>query len=355
MTQKDPAIKYGEALRNALDQGRSRGASQRALAKHAWCDPATVSRYFSGELTAGKAFLEALVSYLAALGAPLSDDQLSPLHQKRREAELYSGQSAARIAYWVEEVELLRQALKAGSAAEVVLLEQLMEAETELDILVGDLAAALQRARVAELHYAALEVKTGARNKQLEHAKRLVQQLETELHISQETLRTLRLENAKLRKLIAELLKVKEIVVEDVEVYRLRRQPGIATYFLDPWRAKNSLEYRKVDSALQGLQREFKAACEYYGVEKPSWDWRKSGQKIGDLTGDGRWSIVGRNVAHLCTIGNELYGQQEARHGEGNNIPPMTPTIETVNSFVTGTDTVLAQIGYLRLVSIRRS
>ncbi|MFG2291016.1 hypothetical protein ACGFOU_33700 [Streptomyces sp. NPDC048595] len=347
------AIDYGEALRHALEQGRGHGASQRQLAAKAHKDPSVVSRYLGGELTAPKEFVTSLVSYLETCGVHLSDAELESLHERRRTAEKNSGQNAARIAYWKERVALMQRALADETTARQSLSALLNESETELDILLGDLASSLKRAQQAEAARDELRELTAQQRKQLEHAQRYTRQLESELAGAQAAVRHLQHEVSVLRAQVRRLLEGAKEDVKEVRVPMLKRESGIMIYITDPWNAKKSPLYQAVDAALQELRTEFEAACEQCGV-KNELDRSKAGRELAKATGDARWVTVGDNVDHLYTVGLQLYGSQEARHGEGWNVPPMTPTAMTSDSFVVGAATVRKQIKALRQGAVGR-
>ncbi|MEU4038711.1 hypothetical protein [Streptomyces collinus] len=348
------ATAYGEALRAALEQGRGHGASQRQLAAKAKRDPSVVSRYLKGELTAPKEFVTSLVSYLETCGVHLSEAELESLHELRRTAEKSSGQNAARIAYWTEQVVFLQRALADETTAHQSVSDLLHEAETELDILLGDLASTLKRAQQAEATRDELRELTTQQRKQMEHAQRYTRQLESELADAQAAVRQLRQEVSVLRAQARRLLEgPKEDIIKDVRVPKLKREPGIMNYLADPWKAKKSPTYQAVAAAMQELGWEFQAACKHYGVEY-SLDKRKAGRELAKATGDTRWVTVGDNVDHLSRVGLRLYGSQDARHGEGHNVPPMTPTAMTSDSFVVGAATVQKQIKVLRQVTVDR-
>ncbi|MFD3723344.1 helix-turn-helix domain-containing protein [Streptomyces sp. NPDC058674] len=344
------ASAYGEALRNVLQRGKDKGATQRAFAGKAGLDAPTLSRYLSGERTAPKRVVEALASYLAHLGLSLSEAEMGELHELRRAAERNSGQSAARIAYWTEEVFLLRRALDEKSQIERSLLERLKKAETELDVLVGDLANALELAQQTEGERDQLETLIAKQHKQLEHAQLYSRQLENDLACSQQAAQLLGQEIRVLREQVRKLLEeqYKKCVIKKVTVPPLRRQPGLTNYLLDPWRAKHTLEYKKVDTFRQQLLQEFKAACRHYKIVNPD-RTVEAGRKIAALTDNKHWITVAKNVDHLSSVGCGIYGSStDAGFAGVDNRPPKTPTIETANAFVAGVDTVLAQIKHLR-------
>ncbi|MFD7838290.1 hypothetical protein [Streptomyces sp. NPDC059761] len=314
-----------------------------------------MSRYLNGELTAPERFVTSLISYLAMCGVQLSNDEAKSLHELRRTAQAHSGQAAAQIAYWTEQVELLRRALGEETLERRSLAEQLSQAETELDVLGGDLAAAVRRAQRAEGERDELQELTAEQQKQLAHAQRYILGLEGELGSAQEAVRLLRQEVSVLQNQVRRLLEGRQkIEIKVVRVDRLQRDPGLWNYLKDPWRAKRSPAYKKVHSALKELRGEFESACKQYGVIY-DWDKAKAGREIAKVTGNAHWMTIGDNADHLATVGQDLYGSQDARHGEGHNVPPMTPTDMTASSFVAGVATVLMQIRSLRAVTVRDS
>ncbi|GHB31326.1 hypothetical protein [Streptomyces chryseus] len=286
--------------------------------------------------------MDKLVSYLAGLNVHLSKEDVKRLHVQRSAAQESSGEAAAQIAYWKEQVKQLRHATKTASRAEESLLQELDEAEAELDLLVGDLASALERARLAELGRDAWRLSSVQKRQRLEHAQHHTRQLEEELASTRKMVRLLLRTIQALRKRLE-----KQVVVEEVKVYELRRQPGFAAYFLDTFRAKQSLEYQKVDTALQAVRKEFNPARQHYNVDNRKGTIQIS-QKIAELTGNEHWITVGKNVDHLTTVGSALYGSHETGFAGTQSTSAMTPTIESVNSFVAGAETVLAQLNHLR-------
>ncbi|WP_369780171.1 hypothetical protein [Streptomyces sp. R33] len=343
MSQPEEAITdarvYAEALREALQKGKAQGATQKGLSESSGAHTSTVSRYLSGQLTAPETFVNELVSYLAALGVRLSASEVKQLHERRSAAQEKSLETAAQIAYWKEQVKQLQHAAKTGSRAEAALLQEAAEAKAELDVLVGDLAGALERARRAELERGAWHLATLQQRKRHEHTQR-------ELASTQEAVELLLREIEVLRALLEE-----QVVFVEVEVYELRRQPGFANYIMEPFRARRSLEYRKVDTALKMLRMEFDSARQYYNLDNRKGTVQIS-EKIAELTGNKHWITVGKNVDHLTTIGSAIYASQEHGFAGTDNKPPMTPTIESVNSFVAGAETVLAQIKHLRQLTV---
>jgi hypothetical protein len=72
-------------------------------------------------------------------------------------------------------------------------------------------------------------------------------------------------------------------------------------------------------------------------------------RKISEITGDGRWLIVGPNIDHLVDRSNAMY-RVETPDG---SIPPSAPTAEAAQRFTVAAATVLTQIEVLHPKNLR--
>jgi len=122
-------------------------------------------------------------------------------------------------------------------------------------------------------------------------------------------------------------------------------------------RALDAPTYRAVEAALALMEEEFCAACAQYGMDasiglfgsKGYWlnkAFKKCSDEIADLTGDGRWRMVGKNLKHLRLIGEGIYWVP----GPGGSVGrySLIPDNQSTDTFVEGVSVVVAQLRTLR-------
>ncbi|WP_406278664.1 SCO2525 family SAM-dependent methyltransferase [Streptomyces sp. NBC_00191] len=100
------AVAYGQALKAIY--AKQADSQNKVAARMDGVDPPRLSRYFSGQLIAGKPHAEALVRVVREDGAEVTDAEIAELHRLRRAAQDASPASKDRVSVLQEQMDAVK-------------------------------------------------------------------------------------------------------------------------------------------------------------------------------------------------------------------------------------------------------
>ncbi|WP_406363744.1 hypothetical protein OID55_41495 (plasmid) [Streptomyces sp. NBC_00715] len=95
------ALAYGSALRSVYER---QGRSQKHVSSLIPVAESSLSRYFSGQLVAGRPHLEGLIRVVRGAGGAVSDEEVAELHKLRKAAQEVSSSQTDRVAILQEQM-----------------------------------------------------------------------------------------------------------------------------------------------------------------------------------------------------------------------------------------------------------
>ncbi|MCX4993554.1 caspase family protein [Streptomyces sp. NBC_00568] len=137
-----------------------------------------------------------------------------------------------------------------------------------------------------------------------------------------------------------------QVRMVSIDAPRLRRKSGIRGLF--GIRAEDSEEFQKVYSAHFKVMGEFESACADHKVGNKSIERRSN--DLARKTEDGRWLVVGDNVAALAAAAERIYpgGLPGGGMYSGGSQSAVLPSPETATAYVVAAAKVMEQLKTLR-------